>query len=266
MKKKIIFVSLVSMIALGLVACGNKDSSGKPFKASLSKSRIILDSEYKAAVQLRTNKNATYEVQNQNGNDVQSDRKTKSGKVEVTFHKPGKYTVIAKSDNGKVEKQLPLQVVPYTIKLDRATSSVGPIQFKIKSIEYRQMEKPKEPNSDALFNLDDFESLNKNYYQVKINYEVRNNSDTTIDPSVTLWNFVDDEGTEFQTNGSVDSYLYDSAAGGSKIAPKSHRSGVAYMISNEKFSVRNLKINVGDIYTSDNDDEPVYESGVANLN
>lgn len=261
--KKIMILPVIAL-SLGLAGCGNKDSTGKEFEASINKDKVMLNSNYNATVKLKTNKNAVYEVQNGKGNDIQSDRKTSSGKVDISLNKPGKYKIIAKSDNGKVKKKLPVEVVPYTVSLNKTTSSVGPLQFRIKNIEYKQIKKTKEPNSDALYNMDDYSSLNDTYYQVKINYEVRNNGNKTIDPTQTLWNPIDDNGTEFQSDGSADSYFYDTVAGGSKIAPKSHRAGVIYMISNNKFSVRNLKINVGDIYA--NDDEQIGDSGVANLN
>lgn len=112
--------------------------------------------------------------------------------------------------------------------------------------------------------MDNYKSLNQHYYQITINYDVRNNGDKPVDPQLTMWTPVDDNGTEFQDNGSADSYFYDTVVGGSKLAPKSHRAGVIYMISNDKFSVKNLKLNVGDIFA--NDDEQIGDSGVVQLN
>ncbi len=257
---------VIILLTLGLAACGTKDSHGKEFKASLNKSSIMMEPDYTATVKLKANKNTQYEVQNSKGNDVQGMRKTKSGKAEIKFNKVGKYTIIAKSDNGHVTKKLPVTVKPYEVTLNKATNSVGPLQFKIKSIRYEAMTKTKEPSNDALYNMDNYASLGKHYYQVVINYEVRNNSDQPVDVQTTSWTPTDDNGTEYQDGGSADSYYYDTVVGGSKIAPKQHRAGTMYMISNEKFTVNNLKLNVSEIYRDDEDEEPINEGGLAQLN
>ena len=78
------------------------------------------------------------------------------------------------------------------------------------------------------------------------------------------WKITDDNGTEYQDDGSADSYFYDTVVGGSKIAPKQHRAGSIYMISNNKFSVNNVKFNVSEIWA--NDDDKIGDGGVAQLN
>lgn len=239
--KKALSISLATLILCGLTACGTKDSTGKVFNATLNQDKIMMSSDYIATAKLKANKNATYTVENDKGNEIQDSRKTKTGKADIELTKTGKYTIVAKSDNGHVTKKLPLTVKPYTVNLNKTTSSVGPLQFNIKTIKYEQMTKKKQPNNDALYNMDNYASLNKHYYQVTITYEVRNNGDKPVDPQITMWTPTDDNGTEFQDNGSADSYFYDTVVGGSKIAPKSHRAGTIYMISNNKFSVNNLK-------------------------
>lgn len=257
-------ISLATFILCGLTACGTKDSTGKVFNASLKQSKIMMSPDYVATAKLKANKNASYTVENNKGNEIQGERKTKTGKADIELTKTGKYTIVAKSDNGRVTKKLPLTVKPCIINLNKTTSSVGPLQFNIKTIKYEQLTKKKQPNNDALYNMDNYASLHKHYYQVTINYEVRNNGDKPVDPQLTLWTPTDDNGTEFQDNGSADSYFYDTVTGGSKITPKAHRAGTIYMISNNKFSVNNLKLNVGDIFA--NDDEQIGDSGVAQLN
>ena len=264
MKKKLLLLPAIVLITLGLTACGTKDSTGKKFEAKLNKSTVMMDTNYVATVKLKANKNAQYEVQDSKGNDVQDLRKTKTGKANIKLTKVGKYVVVAKSDNGHVTKKLPVSVKPLSLTLNKTTNSVGPLQFKVKTVKYQKLKKTKEPSNDALYNMDNYKSLGKYYYQVTINYEVRNNGDKPVDPQITLWTPVDDNGTEYQDNGSADSYFYDTVTGGSKIAAKQHRAGTIYMISNEKFSVQNLKFNVGDIFA--NDDEQIGDSGVAQLN
>ena len=264
MKKKFMLVPMVALLALGLTACGTKDSQGKEFKASLAKSSVMMDSDYTATAKLKTNKNATYTIENSKGNEIQGERKIKTGKADIELKKTGKYTIVAKSDNGHVTKNLPLTVKPYEVTLNKATNSVGPLQFVIKSIKYQEMTKTKEPNNDALFNMDNYASLNKHYYQVVINYEVRNNGEQPVDVQSTSWTPTDDNGTEYQDDGSADSYFYDTVVGGSKIAPKQHRAGSIYMISNNKFSVNNLKFNVSEIWAKD--DDKIGDGGVAQLN
>lgn len=261
--KILLSIFLTCFIIFGLTACGTKDSTGKVFKATLSKSKIMMTSNYVATTRLKTNKNATYTVEDSKGNDIQDSRKTASGKVNIQFNKAGKYTVIAKSDNGHVTKNLPVTVKPCFITLNKTTSAVGPLQFQIKDIKYEQKIKPKKPNNDALYNMDNYASLNHTYYQVTVNYEIRNNGDKPIDTDSTLWSPTDDNGAEFQDNGSADSYVYDTGAGAGKVAPKSHRTATLYMISNKKFTVNNLKFNVDEIWQ--NDDTKIGDGGVAQL-
>jgi hypothetical protein len=260
-----IFLSifLALFVVLGLTACGTKDSKGKVFKASLSKSNIMMSPDYVATTQLRANKNSTYTVEDSKGNDIQDSRKNASGKVDIQFHKVGKYTVIAKSDNGHVTKKLPVKVKPYFVTLNKTTSAVGPLQFQIKNVKYEQKTKPKKPNNDALFNMDNYASLAHTYYQVTVNYEIRNNGDQSVDTDSTLWSPIDDNGTEYQDDGSADSYVYDTGVGAGKIAPKSHHAATLYMISNNKFTVNNLKFNVDEIWA--NDDTQIGDGGVAQL-
>lgn len=257
-------IALVLFMVCSLTACGTKDSKGKVFKASLSKSSVMMSPDYTATTQLRANKNTTYTVQNSNGNDIQDSRKTKSGKVDIQFNKVGKYTVVAKSDNGHVTKNLPVTVKPYSVNLNKTTSAVGPLQFQIKNIKYEQKVKPKKANNDALYSMDNFASLAHTYYLVTVNYDIRNNGDQPVDTDSTLWSPVDDNGTEFQDDGTADSYVYDTGVGSGKIAPKSHRAATLYMISNNKFTVNNLKFNVDEIWA--NDDVQIGDGGTAQLN
>ena len=265
-KKLFLFVPLAFIILFGLTACGNKDSKGKVFNASLSKTELMMSPEYVATTKLKANKNASYSIENSKGDEIQGSRKIASGRADVNFNKVGKYTIVAKSDNGKVTKKLPVTVKPYVVNLNKTTSSVGPLQYKIKSIKYEELTKKKEPSNDALYNMDNYASLNHHYYQVTINYEVRNNGEQPVDVQTTEWTPTDDNGTEFQSNGSADSYFYDTVVGGSKIAPKAHRAGVMYMISNDKFTVNNLKLNVSEIWANGDDETPLNEGGVAQLN
>lgn len=262
--KKLLLLPMVLLITVGLTACGTKDSQGKEFKASLNKSSVMMDTDYTATVKLSANKNTKYTVENSKENDIQGERATKTGKADIELTNPGKYTIVVTSDNGHVTKKLPVKVRPYEVTLNKSTNSVGPLQFKINKIKYECLTKTKEPKNDALYNMDNYAGLAKHYYQVTIYYEARNNGDQPIDTQTSLWTPTDDNGTEFEEQGNADAYSYDTIAGGSKIAPKSHRSGVIYMISNDKFSVNNLKINVGEIWA--NDDDQINEGGVAQLN
>lgn len=220
--------------------------------------------DYTATAKLKMSKNASYSIENSKGDEIQGKRKVKSGSTNITFNKVGKYTVVAQDKDNQATKKINVTVKPYTVVLNKAMSSVGPLQFKIKSIKYEELTKPKEPNTDALNNMDNYASLHKHFYQVTINYEARNNGEQPIDTQTTLWTPTDDNGTEFQEDGSADSYFYDTIMGGTKIAPKAHRAGNLYMISNNKFTVNNLKINVGEIYA--NDDDQLSDGGVAQLN
>ena len=250
----------IVMACITLAGCGNKDSSGKPLKASLNKSIVMMDEEYHASVNLKANKNAKYEVFDKNDKSIQGQRTLKTGKGTINFDNTGKYKVEVKGDNNHGKKDLLVNVKPYSKTINKTTSSVGPLQFQVKKVTYQKKTKPSKPNSDALFNLDNFKSLNHNYYEVVVEYEIRNNGDKPVDTSTTLWSPMDDNGTQFDSDGSADSYVYDTATGG-KIAPHGHKAATMTMISNNKFSVKNLKFNVNEIWA--NDDEQIGDGGVA---
>lgn len=83
MKKywKWLVLVLVVIIAIVGVIFYRRDSNGKPFKASLNHSKVMMTPNWYAKVNLTANDGATYEVKNSKDRVVQGKTKTKNGKA-----------------------------------------------------------------------------------------------------------------------------------------------------------------------------------------
>ena len=101
----------------------------------------MMTPDWYAKVTLTANKGTTYEVKNGKNKVIQGKSETKNGKAEIKLNDTGNYTIIAKSDNGHVSKKLPVKVNHYKAAPNKWTSSVGPLRFKITSVEYQKMKK-----------------------------------------------------------------------------------------------------------------------------
>lgn len=264
MKKywKWLVLVLVVIIAIVGVIFYRRDSNGKPFKASLNHSKVMMTPNWYAKVNLTANDGATYEVKNSKDRVVQGKTKTKNGKAEIKLNNTGNYTVVAKSDNGHVSKKLPVKVTNYQANIGKWTNSVGPLRFKIKKVEYKQIIKGKENTTD--FSDDIFNELNKRYYQITVTYEVKNNSNKAVSPQYTSWLPVDDKGTEFPwVNGSAEAVQNDNITGTSAIQPHSSRIGKLTMISNRKFSIKHFRFNIEEV--RGNNGVSIAKGGIAKL-
>lgn len=181
----LILVTIVVIVA-GMIFY-RRDSNGKPFKASLNHSKVMMTPDWYAKVTLTANKGTTYEVKNSKNKVIQGKSETKNGKAEIRLNDTGNYTVIAKSDNGHVSKKLPVKVNHYKAAPNKWTSSVGPLRFKITSVEYQKMKKS-EANKPDNSGIDEaYKELNHHYYQVKVNYIVKNSSKKAVNPQYTIW-------------------------------------------------------------------------------
>lgn len=86
-----------------------------------------------------------------------------------------------------MSKKLPVKVNHYKAATDKWTSSVGPLRFKITSVEYQKMKKS-EANKPDNSGIDEaYKELNNHYYQVKVNYLVKNSSKKAVNPQYTIW-------------------------------------------------------------------------------
>jgi len=264
MKKywKWLVLILVVIIAIVGVIFYRRDSNGKPFKASLNHSKVMMTPNWYAKVNLTANDGATYEVKNSKDRVVQGKTKTKNGKAEIKLNNTGNYTVVAKSDNGHVSKKLPVKVTNYKANINKWTSSVGPLKFKVNNVKYKMITKGKENTTD--FSDDIFNDLHKKYYQITVTYEVKNSGKKAVNPQYTSWLPVDDSGNEFPwVNGSAEAVQNDNITGTSAIQPHSSRIGKLTMISNHKFSIQNLRFNIEEI--RGNNGVSIAKGGMAKL-
>lgn len=262
-KRKYWLLLFLPLLVFGLTAC--KDSHGKELKLSVSQHTAMLDENFQRTVDIKTNKDATYEVL-KGDKVIQTSRKTKTGKAQFTFTEPGKYVVKAKSDNKHATKEQEVKILPCDVTINKTTSAVGPISFKVKHIKYEKVKKVKKSDldKDAEINMEEYGNLNKTYYPVLVTYELINNGDQTIDTSTTTFDPVDDSGVTFSSEGGSDAYAFDTLMGSGKIQPHARRTGTVTMISNNHFTVKNMKFEVGEIWA--NDDDQIGDGGIATLN
>ncbi|MDD1406698.1 hypothetical protein PSA85_04825 [Limosilactobacillus reuteri] len=171
----VLILVIIVVIVAGMIFY-HRDSNGKLFKASLNHSKVMMTPDWYAKVTLIANKGTTYEVKNGKNKVIQGKSETKNGKAEIRLNDTGNYTVIAKSDNGHVSKKLPVKVSHYKVAPNKWTSSVGPLRFKITSVEYQKMKKSEENKPDNSGIDEAYKELNNHYYQVKVNYLVKNSS------------------------------------------------------------------------------------------
>lgn len=244
--KWIISIVLVTIVIVGGGIFYRRDSHGKFFKASVSHEKVTMTPDWYAKVRLCANKGATYEVQNDKGKVVQGKTDTKNGKADIKLDDTGRYTIIAKSDNGHVSKKLPVKVTNYKANINKWTNSVGPLSFRIGRVEYKKV--TKSSKNDTGFTDEIFDQLNKHYYQVQVEYEVRNNGKTPVSPQYTTWLPVDDNNREFPwTSGSADAVQNDNITGTSAIQPHGGRAGKLTMVSNRKFTVKHFHFDIEEV-------------------
>lgn len=266
MKKKSIWITLSVIIVIIAATVGTifyrRDSNGKPFKASLNHEKVMMIPDWNAMVKLKANKGATYRVLNSDKKVVQGTHKTTNGKANIKLAKTGDYTVVAKSDNGHVSKKLPVKVTHYKANINKWTNAVGPLKFKVDSVDYKKVAKSKKNNTD--FSDDIFDSLNKKYYQVVVTYEVKNSGSKAVNPQYTQWLPVDDSGREFPwETGSAEAVQNDNITGTSAIQAHSSRVGKMTMISNQKFSVKHFQFNVAEVLG--NNGNHIAKGGIAKV-
>jgi hypothetical protein len=266
MKKywKWLLLVLVVIIAIVGVIFYRRDSSGKPFKARLNHEKVMMGPDWYATVKLNANNGATYEVKNSKDKVVKRSTSTKNGKADIKLNNTGKYTIVAKSDNGHVGKKLPVEVTNYKVSPNKWTSSVGPLKFKITNVEYKQMTKSEKNKPDNSGIDEAYSQLNKHYYQVKVNYLVKNDGKKAVNPQYTLWLPETDDGQEFSTQEPTpDGGAVDSISGTEAINPGNSRSGNVIMISNNKFSVNHLKFSIDEVLG--NEGSHIAKGGTAEL-
>lgn len=159
----------------------------------------MMTPDWNATVKLKANKGATYRVLNGDKKVVQGTHKTIKGKANIVLTKAGDYTVVAKSDNGHVSKRLPVKVTHYKANIGKWTNAAGPLKFKIASVDYQELTKSKKNKPDDSLVDSSYKQLNNRYYQIKVNYIVKNDGKKAVSSEYTFWNPEDDEGQEFST-------------------------------------------------------------------
>lgn len=267
MKKywKWIALVLIIIVVIAGVVFYRRDSHGKPFKASLNHSQVMMTPDWYAKVKLVANEGATYEVRNSKDKVIQSKTGTNDGKADIKLNNTGKYTIIAKSDNGHVSKKLPVTVTNYKGNINKWTNAVGPLKFKITSVEYQKLTKNAKNKPDNSGIDEAYKQLNNQYYQVKINYLIKNDGKKAVNPQYTFWFPESDDGQEFSTEEpSPDGGAVDTIIGTSAINPGNSRSGSVTMISNNKFSVKHFKFSINEVLGNDGDH--IADGGTAKLN
>lgn len=268
MKKKPIIISILVAVLIIAAIVGTmlyrRDSNGKPFKASLNHSKVMMTPNWNATVKLTANKGATYQVLNKDNKVVKDKHATTDGKATIKLTKVGDYTIVAKSDNGHVSKKLPVKVSHYQAQINKWTNAVGPLKFKITSVDYRLMSKRDSDKPDTSMIDEIFDQLNDHYYQVQVNYVVENTGNKAVNPQYTMWLPESDDNQEFSVQTpTADGAGIDSIIGTAAINPKSKRSGNVIMISNNKFSVQNMKFSIDEVLG--NNGSHISKGGIAKL-
>ena len=109
-----------------------------------------------------------------------------------------------------------------------------------------------------------FDQLNDHYYQVQVNYVVENTGNKAVNPQYTMWLPESDDNQEFSIQTpTADGAGIDSIIGTAAIGPKSKRSGNVIMISNNKFSVQNMKFSIDEVLG--NNGSHISKGGIAKL-
>lgn len=266
MKKHWKWISLVLVVIVAIVGIimYRRDSQGKPFKASLNHEKVMMTPDWYAKVKLTANDGATYEVKNSKGKVIHGKTSTKDGKADIKLNNTGSYTIIAKSDNNHVTKKLPVKVTNYKANINKWTNAIGPLKFKITSVEYQKLTKSTKNKPDDSGINEAYDQLNNQYYQVKVNYLVKNNEKKAISPQYTFWLPESDDGQEFSVQEPTpDGAASDTIVGTSAINPSNSRSGSVIMISNNKFSVKHLKFSIDEVLGNDGDH--IANGGTASL-
>lgn len=268
MKKKSIWITILVAVLVIAAIVGTifyrRDSNGKPFKASLNHEKVMMTPDWNATVRLKANKGATYRVLNSDKKVIQGTHKTTKGKANIVLTKTGDYTVVAKSDNGHVSRKLPVKVTHYKANINKWTNAAGPLKFKITSVDYQELAKSKKNKPDDSLVDAAYKQLNNHYYQIKVNYIVKNDGKKAVSPEYTFWNPEDDEGQEFSTQSPTpEAIASDTIVGTEDIGAHSSRAGTVTMLSNNKFSVKHLKFSVGEVL--DNGGEHIAKGGIAKL-
>lgn len=266
MKKywKWLVLILVVIIAIVGVIFYRRDSNGKPFKARLNHSKVMMTPNWYAKVRLSANDGATYEVKNNKDKVIQGKTKTKDGKADIKLNNTGNYIVIAKSDNGHVSKKLPVKVTNYKANINKWTSSVGPLKFKINSVEYKEMTRT---NEEPTYRGEIYKKLNKKFYRVNVNYTVKNTGKKSVSALTTYWRPITDSGQIIPVDegeATPNGYAIDSIrTGTADIDPGTTMNGTVEINSNSKFQVEHLKFRVSEMFSSTGDE--VHSGGTAKL-
>lgn len=269
MKKKSIWIIISVIVVIIAAIVGTilyrRDSNGKQFKASLNHSKVMMTPDWYAQVRLTANKGATYEVKNGNGKLIQSKTNTKNGKANIKLDNTGNYVIVAKSDNGHVSKKLPVKVVHYKANINKWTSAVGPLKFKIGKVEYKKMTKT---NEEPTYRGTVYKQLNRKYYRVTINYTVKNDGKKPISALTSYWRPITDSGQIIPVDeggATPNGYAIDSIRNGvDNIDPGTSENGTVEINSNSKFEVKHLKFRVTEMFTETG--KKVHSGGTASLN
>ncbi|MBC9710144.1 MAG: hypothetical protein H9W80_13110 [Enterococcus sp.] len=264
MKKywKWIVLVLVIIVAIIGVILYRRDSRGKPFKASLNTEKAMMGPDWYATVKLKANPGAKYSVENKDGKVINGTKTTKSGKADIRIGKAGSFVVIAKSDNGHVTKKLPVKVTYYKKNINKETNKVGPMSFKIKKIEYSMVTKGGE---STINNVEAYNTLHKHFYRITVYYTAINHSKYAISSLGSVWSPVIDGNRAISVDNSDGTSYAESSIRESGVEVPAHgkTEGTFKINSNEKLTVKNLKIHTNQ-FSADNDDK-YFKGGTAKL-
>lgn len=258
-RKLAISLILVALVFMLNACATNTQTKDKELSVKVD-DKIMLTKDYQAKITVTTNTDNTTFKLTANKKTIRSGKFNSKKKAELVFNEPGKYTLTIKSPHEAITKKITVE--PYTVIVNKSTTSVDNTQYIIKKIIYEKVKKTKTPDDNAENNLSDYDQLNAQYYRAKIYYELQNNGDAAIDLSYTEASIIDDSGKDYSFEGTADAYSYDSID--SILRPKTRRTGYFVMISNTPFSLENLKININSY--SDTNGDLVGNGGIFELN
>lgn len=250
---------LVTLIFM-LNACSTKNHAKDKELSVKVDNKVMLTKDYQAKLTATTNTDDTTFKLTESKKTIRSGKFDSEKKADLVFNEPGEYTLTVKNSSKTATKKITVE--PYTVTVNKTTTSVDNTQYIIKKIVYEKVKKTKTPTDNAEDNLSDYSQLNAQYYRAKIYYELQNNSDSSIDLSYTEASLIDDSGKDYPFDGTADAYSYDSID--NVLRPKTRRVGYFVMISNTPFSLENLKINVNSY--SDTNGDTVGNGGLFELN
>nr|DAF71757.1 MAG TPA: Protein of unknown function (DUF3138) [Caudoviricetes sp.] len=142
-------------------------------------------------------------------------------------------------------------------------SSVGTLQYTITSIKTDEIENKQENYTNAEYNFQAIDTLPKEYYRTKINYNLKNIGNKPFSLGSYQAGILNDEDIEYTGSGS-EKYLFDENSNG-VIQPGTSSTGSFYLISSEPPKITNFKINISKQFSDNTEEGPIGAAGIAKM-